>query len=68
MGETRIEIGFGPLVSMLAVAFIVLRLCGVIDWHWAWVLAPLWGDALVKVLFIGIDTILGGGGYDDRGE
>ena len=29
-------------VSLLAVAFIVLKLCGVIDWAWVWVLAPIW--------------------------
>jgi hypothetical protein len=32
-------IGFAGL---LTVAFIVLKLCGVIDWSWGWVLAPLW--------------------------
>lgn len=32
-------VGFG---GMLTIAFIVLKLCGVIDWAWVWVLAPLW--------------------------
>ena len=32
-------IGLGGL---LLVAFIVLRLCGVIAWSWWWVLSPLW--------------------------
>ena len=26
----------------LTVAFIVLKLIGVIDWSWTWVLAPMW--------------------------
>ena len=26
----------------LSIAFIVLKLVGVISWHWAWVLGPLW--------------------------
>ena len=26
----------------LGLAFIVLKLCGVIDWSWWWVLAPIW--------------------------
>ena len=30
------------LPTLLAVAFIVLKLCGVIDWSWVWVLSPLW--------------------------
>ena len=44
-------------VSLLAVAFIVLKLCGVIDWAWIWVLAPIWIPfalvlAIVIVTFI----------------
>ena len=30
------------VVGLLQVAFIVLKLCNVIDWSWWWVLAPLW--------------------------
>lgn len=32
-------IGF---TSLLAVAFIVLKLCNVINWSWWWVLSPIW--------------------------
>lgn len=32
-------IGF---MGLLTIAFIVLKLCDVIDWSWWWVLAPLW--------------------------
>ena len=32
-------IGFGGL---LTIAFIILKLCHVIDWSWLWVLSPLW--------------------------
>lgn len=28
--------------GLLAIAFIVLKLCNVIAWSWLWVLAPLW--------------------------
>lgn len=28
--------------GLLQVAFIVLKLCKVIDWSWWWVLAPTW--------------------------
>lgn len=30
------------LSTLLTVAFVVLKLCNVIDWSWIWVLAPLW--------------------------
>lgn len=32
-------VGFGGL---LTIAFIVLKLTGVISWSWLWVLSPLW--------------------------
>jgi len=32
-------IGF---TGLLTIAFIVLKLVGVIDWSWIWVLSPLW--------------------------
>ncbi len=28
--------------GLLAITFIVLKLTGVIDWGWGWVLSPLW--------------------------
>lgn len=31
------------LGSLLAVAFIVLKLVNAIDWDWFWVLSPIWG-------------------------
>jgi hypothetical protein len=30
-------------LGLLTIAFIVLKLCGIIDWSWWWVLAPIWG-------------------------
>ena len=33
----------GPsFLTLLALVFITLKLCGVITWSWWWVLAPLW--------------------------
>lgn len=28
--------------GLLTVAFVVLKLCKVIDWSWWWVLSPIW--------------------------
>lgn len=48
----------GPgVLSILLVAFIVLKLCGVITWSWLWVLSPLWipiALVLVTLLIVGI--------------
>ena len=41
------------LLGLLGIAFVVLKLCGVIDWSWWWVTAPFWGPlALVAVIFL----------------
>lgn len=38
--------------TLLQIAFIVLKLCGVINWSWLWVLSPIWiGFAL---WFVGV--------------
>jgi hypothetical protein len=51
------------LFGLLGVAFIILKLCGVIDWSWWLVLLPLYGPlALVLVISfvcLGIAVILG---------
>ena len=40
--------------GLLQIAFIVLKLCGVINWKWVWVLAPTWGSVSVFVLVLGV--------------
>lgn len=39
-------IGF---LGVLQIVFIVLKLCGVIDWAWVWVLSPLWVGLIITV-------------------
>lgn len=38
--------------SLLTVAFVVLKLCGVINWSWWWVLSPIW-------ISVGLGIIIG---------
>jgi len=43
------------IFTLLTIAFIVLKLTGVIDWDWVWVLAPFWmiyGSVLSVVIVI----------------
>ena len=52
-------IGFAGL---LTIAFIVLKLCGVIAWSWWWVLSPVWITAIIVIaliIFIGICKTIG---------
>jgi hypothetical protein len=41
------------IVEVALIAFIALRLAGVIEWAWWWVLAPLWGSAILVAAGIG---------------
>ncbi len=46
------------LSSMLLILFITLKLVGVIDWPWIWVLAPFWIPLTLGVLVLAIIAIL----------
>lgn len=48
-------IGF---VGLLTIAFIVLKLVGVINWSWVWVLSPIWISASVFLIIVTVATIL----------
>lgn len=48
------SIGFPGLLALI---FITLKLTGVIDWSWLWVLSPLW---IGLVLFLGSLLLVGG--------
>jgi fatty acid desaturase len=55
----------GPSIGfpgLLCITFIVLKLTGVIDWSWWWVLAPAWGVAaigLVMLIGAGLFILIG---------
>lgn len=46
--------------SVLQIVFIVLKLCGVIDWKWGWVLSPTWGSIIfyvvIAIIYAAIST------------
>jgi len=43
--------------TLLLVAFIVLKLCHVIEWSWIWVLAPLWIPFVLTVIIVAVVAI-----------
>lgn len=49
--KTSVNGGIG-FVGLLTIAFIVLKLVGVITWSWVWVLSPLWISAVIYVVII----------------
>lgn len=52
--NTKTTTQASPFFSLLAVLFIGLKLTGYITWSWWWVLAPIWGPALVVLLILAI--------------
>lgn len=45
--------GGTSILGLLGVAFVVLKLCGVITWSWWWVTAPFWlVPAVIIVLMV----------------
>ena len=49
--KTTVNGGIG-FTGLLQVAFIVLKLCKVIDWSWWWVFAPTWISLILSILVI----------------
>jgi ABC-type polysaccharide/polyol phosphate export permease len=46
--------------TALLIAFIVLKLCGVIAWSWWWVLSPIWLPLIAVIVFLIAVAIIGG--------
>ena len=47
------------IVSVLTIVFIVLKLLGVIQWSWIWVLSPIWISAVIVVAVFSVSLIGG---------
>ena len=55
--KTKIETGVS-LPALLLVAFIILKLCGVIGWSWLWVLAPAWLPLVIFTLVVFVVVVV----------
>jgi hypothetical protein len=44
--------------GLLTIVFITLKLVGVIDWSWWWVLSPIWITVILGVLVIVVTFIV----------
>lgn len=54
--KTAVSVNRLDLLS-ISIAFIILKLCNVINWSWWWVLSPIWMPA-ATVLLILLFTLL----------
>lgn len=48
--------GLGVL-DVVAVVFIILKLIGVINWSWVWVLSPIWIQLIILLIVICVIAI-----------
>lgn len=49
----------GPgALSILGIAFVVLKLTGYIDWSWWWVTAPFWGPVALALIIVVVVLII----------
>lgn len=54
-GAGGVRVGF---LSLLGLLFIGLKLGGAINWSWWWVLAPLWGPAMLGIGILVVFLVL----------
>lgn len=45
-------------IGLLGVAFVILKLCHVIEWSWWWVTAPFWGGLAIYIVILAIALIV----------
>ncbi len=57
MSESNVSRG-GWFFPALFLVFLTLKLCDVIDWHWGWIAAPLWGPVVLVMLVVIIAGII----------
>lgn len=58
MEENKVSSGSVSVVGFLGVAFVVLKLTGVIGWSWWWVTAPFWGGVVLSLVVLMIIVVL----------
>lgn len=55
--ENRNTSGGVGISTVLTIIFVVLKLVGVIDWSWVWVLSPTWIILALLLLFMIIGIV-----------
>ena len=60
MNDVNVKVGGSGigLGTLLTVAFVVLKLCGVISWSWWWVFAPIWIPITLVLFFLILGIIV----------
>lgn len=51
------------IAGLLGVAFVVLKLTGVITWSWWWITAPFWGGTVIVLAIVAAVAVFGLGAF-----
>lgn len=62
-GSSSSYSGGTSIAGLLGVAFVVLKLTGVITWSWWWVTVPFWGGLALVLGIITVGFVLAGGAF-----
>lgn len=54
----RPSIGFAGLLAGVFVGTCILKLCGLITWSWAVILAPVWIPWAAGIVFVGVALLV----------
>ncbi len=65
MNKSSSSSGLGTS-GVLTIVFVVLKLVGVIDWSWWWVLSPIWIDILAALLVVSIILLIEDVKFDNK--
>lgn len=49
---------FGLVTVATFLAFVTLKLCGILPWSWWWISAPLWGAAALVLMLTGLFSLI----------
>lgn len=56
--KSNAAVGGVGFFGALAIVFIVLKLVGVINWSWVWVLCPIWGQVILWPIVFGVAVLI----------
>jgi hypothetical protein len=52
MSKSKGSSGGVGCLTVVGIVFIILKLVGLIDWSWWWVLAPFWGQLALAAVIV----------------
>ena len=58
MNGSNVSFGGVGFTGLLTIVFITLKLLGVINWSWLWVLSPFWISMSLCFLFLLVGILL----------